>query len=115
MYSMATRRVALGFLFLVRSIYFGLLGFSYTEVGVLLSLATLVAALRQVVFGVLSDRFGRKRFILLGAVFSTARLMIFALRSDFWSLALGQAVGALGEGSGPGQATVSGYITTTPT
>ena len=111
MYSMATRRVALGFLFLVRSIYFGLLGFSYTEVGVLLSLATLVAALRQVVFGVLSDRFGRKRFILLGAVFSTARLMIFALRSDFWSLALGQAVGALGEGSGPGQATVSGYIT----
>lgn len=108
---MATRRVALGFLFLVRSIYFGLLGLSYTEVGLLLSLATLVAALRQVVFGVLSDRFGRKRFILLGAAFSTARLVIFALRSDFWSLALGQVVGALGEGSGPGQATVSGYIT----
>lgn len=111
MYSMATRRVAMGFLFLVRSIYFGLLGFSYTEVGLLLSLATLVAALRQVVFGVLSDRFDRKLFLLLGAVFSTLRLMIFALRSDFWWLVLGQVVGALGEGSGPGQPVVSGYIT----
>jgi MFS family permease len=111
LYSMATRRIALGFLFLVRSIYFGLLGFSYTEVGLLLSLATLIAAIRQVVFGMLSDRYGRKKFILMGAFFTTVRLVIFATRSDFWSLAFGQAVGALGEGSGPGQPVVSGYIT----
>ena len=111
MYSMSTRRVAMGFLFLVRSIYFGLLGFSYTEVGLLLSLATLIAAVRQVVFGMLSDRYGRKPFILMGAFFTVSRFVIFAIRHDFWSLALGQALGALGEGSGPGQPTVSGYIT----
>jgi MFS family permease len=100
----------MGFLFLVRSIYFGLLGFSYTEVGLLISIGTLIAAIRQVVFGVLSDRFGRKSFILLGACSSVARYIIFALRSDFWSLAVGQIVGALSEGAGPGQPVVSGYI-----
>lgn len=108
---MASRRVALGFLFLVRSIYFGLLGYSYTMVGVLLSVATLVAAFRHISFGMLSDKFGRKPFILIGAFFTTARLVIFATRHDFWSLVLGQAIGALGEGSGAGQAVVSGYIT----
>jgi len=107
---MATRRIALGFLFLVRSIYFGHLGFSYTEVGLLLSLATLVAAIRQIIFGMISDRFGRKLFILLGAIFTTVRFIVFALRSDFWSIAIGQVLGALGEGSGPGQPVVSGYI-----
>lgn len=36
LYSMATRRFELGFLFLVRSIYFSLLGYNYTEIGILL-------------------------------------------------------------------------------
>ena len=107
LYSMATRRVAMGFLFLVRRIYFGLLGFSYTEVGLLLSLTTLIAAGRQMVFGMLSDIYGRKPFILRGAFFTISRFVIFTISHDFWSLALGQALGALGEGSGPGQPTVS--------
>ncbi|MFP3951290.1 MAG: MFS transporter [Candidatus Bathyarchaeia archaeon] len=111
LYSMAARRVALGFLFLVRSIYFGLLGYSYTMVGILLSIATLVSAFRHMAFGFLSDKYGRKPFILMGALFTTARLIVFATRHDFWSLVIGQAIGALGEGSGAGQAVVSGYIT----
>jgi MFS family permease len=98
---MASRRITLGFLFLVRSIYFGLLGYSYTTVGVLLSVATLVAALRQVVFGMLSDKVGRKAFFIFGAIFTTARLVIFATRSDFWSLLLGQAVGASARDQAP--------------
>jgi len=111
MYSMSSRRVAMGFLFVVRSIYFSLLGLSPTVVGLLLSLATLLAAVRQGLFGMLSDRFGRKRFILFGAFCATLRLVIFAISSDFWMLALGQVVGAFGEGSGAGQPVVSGYIT----
>jgi predicted MFS family arabinose efflux permease len=111
MYSMSSRRIAMGFQFVVRSIYFSLLGLSPTLVGLLLSLATLVAAIRQITFGMLSDRFGRKTFILIGAICSTLRLVIFAISPDFWMLALGQIVGAFGEGSGAGQPVVSGYIT----
>jgi MFS family permease len=37
-------------------------------------------------------------------------MVIFAASSDFWMLALGQGVGAMGEGAGAGQPVVSGYI-----
>ncbi len=110
-FSMASRRVALGFTFLVRPTYFALLGFSPTVIGILLSLATFVAALRHITFGLLSDRYGRKLFLLLGSVCATTRLIIFAISTDIRLLAVGQGIGALGEGSGAGQPVVSGYIT----
>jgi DHA1 family multidrug resistance protein-like MFS transporter len=110
LFSMASRRVALGFMFLVRPIYFALLGLSPIAIGLLLSLATFVAALRQITFGLLSDRYGRKTFMLLGGVCATLRLIIFALSIGLWFLALGQVIGALGEGAGAGQPVVSGYI-----
>ncbi|MDH5201358.1 MAG: MFS transporter [Candidatus Bathyarchaeota archaeon] len=110
LFSMSARRISMGFLGVVRAIYFYLLGFSEVEVGLLLSLATAVSAVHHIAFGVLSDRFGRKPFLVLGGVFSTLRMAIFALSSDFWMLALGQGIGAMGEGAGAGQPVVSGYI-----
>jgi len=108
--SMSSRRIAMGFLQIVRSIYFALLGFSPVEIGLLLSLATAVSAVHHITFGMLSDRFGRKIFLILGGIFSTLRMVIFALSTDFWILALGQGIGAMGEGAGAGQPVVSGYI-----
>ena len=94
----------------MRAIYFYLLGFSEIEVGLLLSVATIVSAFHHISFGVLSDRYGRKPFLMLGAVFATSRLAIFATTRNFWLLALGQGLGAMGEGAGAGQPVVSGYI-----
>lgn len=110
MCSMSSRRMAMGFMMIVRAIYFSLLGFSPVLIGVLMSIATLVSAIHHITFGVLSDRFGRKFFLLLGGVFATLRMVIFALSTDFWMLALGQGIGAMGEGAGAGQPVVSGYI-----
>jgi len=108
---MASRRIAMGFLSVVRAIYFALLGFSPLTIGLLLSVATVVSAIHHITFGVLSDRYGRKPFLLLGAVFATSRLVIFATTRDFWLIALGQGLGGMGEGAGAGQPVVSGYIT----
>lgn len=110
LFSMASRRIVMGFLHVVRAIYFYLLGFSEIEVGLLLSVATIVSAFHHISFGVLSDRYGRKIFLLLGAVFATSRLAIFATTRNFWLLALGQGLGAMGEGAGAGQPVVSGYV-----
>jgi MFS family permease len=109
-YSMAFRRISMGFLQVVRAIYFALLGYSPIQIGFLLSIATFVSALHSIVFGYLSDRFGRKVFFTLGGIFATLRMVIFAMSSDFWLLALAQGVGALGEGAGAGQPVVSAYI-----
>jgi len=108
--SMSSRRIAMGFLQVVRAIYFARLGFTPVEIGLLLSLATFVSALHHITFGLLSDRFGRKIFLVLGGIFATLRMVIFALSHDFWMLALGQGIGAMGEGAGAGQPVVSGYI-----
>ncbi len=108
--SMASRRIVMGFLQVVRAIYFALLGFSPLTIGLILSFATAVSALHHISFGVLSDRYGRKPFLLLGAVFATSRLVIFATTRNFWLLTLGQGLGAMGEGAGAGQPVVSGYI-----
>jgi DHA1 family multidrug resistance protein-like MFS transporter len=94
----------------VRAIYFYLLGFNEVEVGLLLSFATAVSAIHHITFGMLSDRFGRKIFFILGGIFSTLRMVIFAISSNFWMLVLGQGFGAMGEGAGAGQPVVSGYI-----
>ena len=108
--SMSLRRIAMGFLGVVRAIYFAMLGFSPIEIGVLLSIATFVSAIHHITFGMLSDRFGRKPFLILGGIFASLRMVIFAVSSEFWMLALGQGVGAMGEGAGAGQPVVSGYI-----
>lgn len=81
--SMSMRRIAMGFLGVVRAIYFAMLGFTPVEIGLLLSLATFVSAIHHLTFGMLSDRFGRKPFLILGGIFATVRMIIFAVSSDF--------------------------------
>ncbi|MCJ7732614.1 MFS transporter [Candidatus Bathyarchaeota archaeon] len=109
--SMFTRRIVMGFLQVVRAIYFALLGFSPVEIGLLLSVATLISAVNNILFGYLCDRYGRKPFLVLGCILSSVRTGLFAVTTDFWLLALAQGVGAMGEGVGAGQPVVSGYIT----
>lgn len=109
--SMFTRRTVMGFIEVVRAIYFALLGFTPVEIGLLLSVGTLISALNNIIFGVLCDRYGRKPFLILGCIMASLRTLLFAVTTDFWLLALAQGVGAMGEGVGAGQPVVSGYIT----
>ena len=109
--SLFTRRMVMGFIQVVRAIYFALLGFSPVEVGFLISVGMFVSALNSVFFGVLSDRYGRKPFLIIGCIMSSIRTGLFAVTTNYWLLALAQGVGAMGEGVGAGQPVVSGYIT----
>ena len=55
MFSMSFRRISMGFLMVIRAIYFYLLGFNEVEIGLLLSTAILVSAAQNLTFGWLSD------------------------------------------------------------
>lgn len=100
----------MGFLEVTRVIYLSLIGFSPLAIGFITTFGTVVRAFESLIFGTLSDRLGRKPFLLLGAIFSTIRLILYAVSRDFWVLTLAQGLGALGEGQGAGQPVVSGYI-----
>ena len=102
LFSMASRRIVMGFLQVVRAIYYALIGFSPITIGLLLSISTFVSALHHISFGVLSDKYGRKPFLLLGALFATSRLVFLSTTRNFWLLALGEGLGAMGEGAGAG-------------
>ena len=108
--SLAFRRVVMGFLEVVRAIYFAIIGFSPAEIGFLFTIPIATGALRSGIVGVLADKYGRKIFILLGNLFSTLRLIIYVFSRDYWALALAQALGAFGEGGGAGQPSVSALI-----
>ena len=107
---MFSRRIVMGFLEVVRAIYFALIGLSPLAIGMLITVGTVFSAFESFIFGPLSDRYGRKLFLILGGVFSTIRLVLYAVSRDFWILAVAQGIGALGEGVGSGQPVVSGYI-----
>lgn len=109
--SMFVRRIMVGFMMVVRAIYFSIIGYSPVEIGLLLSIAAFISAIRHITFGYLCDRYGRKPFLIIGSIFATLRVAIFAISTDFWMLALAQGLGAMGEGAGAGQPVVSGYIT----
>jgi len=65
-------------------------------IGLALGIYGLTQALLQVPFGLLSDRFGRKRIILAGLLLFTAGSVICALSDSIWGVILGRAL----QGSG---------------
>jgi len=76
---MFSRRLVLVFLEVVRPIYLSLIGFSPIKVGLIMTIGTFVSALDSLILGSLSDRYGRKPFILFGSISSTLRLVLYAL------------------------------------
>jgi len=79
-------------------------------IGLLSMIATIVGAMRSVSVGILADKHGRRIFILLGGLLSTLRLLIYAFFTDYTMLIAAQIIGAMGEGAGAGQPSVSGMI-----
>ncbi|MCS7112453.1 MAG: MFS transporter [Candidatus Bathyarchaeota archaeon] len=108
--SMSLRRVVQSFLQIVRTIYLALIGFDPIAIGLITGVGSAVSMLESALFGSLSDRYGRKLFMVLGGLMSSIRLLLYAMSRDFWVLVIAQGIGALGEGEGAGQPVVSGYI-----
>jgi len=108
--SMGLRRVVLGCLQVIRTLYLYIIGYDLLAIGLLSMIATIVGAIRSVSVGILADKYGRKPFIILGGIFYTIRLLIYAFFTDYPMLILAQIIGVMGEGAGAGQPSVSGMI-----
>lgn len=65
-------------------------------IGLAVSIYGLTQAILQIPFGLLSDRFGRKKIIIIGLILFTAGSIVAALSTDIYGILMGRAL----QGSG---------------
>lgn len=70
-----------------------------TEMAITLSLYTLAAGLMPLVYGPLSDRWGRRRILLVALLIYVGTSLWCALADDVWTLAIGRGLQAIGVSS----------------
>lgn len=90
-------------------IYLALLGFSAFELGELFLTAGIASAVIAAASGTLSDRFGRRGFLIVVPAFAAAAAVVFAVTTATWALFLAAALGSFGRGSGAGAGVVGPY------
>ncbi|MGC8565355.1 MAG: MFS transporter [Thermoplasmata archaeon] len=75
---------SMGFMYVDFPVYLSQVGYNAYLIGILLSVPTFVGALLMIPMGSLSDRFGRKRFILIARAFSFSGAIIYFFTYQFY-------------------------------
>lgn len=96
----AMRSASQGFLGIIVPLYLALLGYDAIHLGILFTAASVASAVMAALTGILSDRFGRKTFLALLALFTAAGGAAFALSRSFGVLVAAAAIGTIGRGGG---------------
>jgi MFS family permease len=90
-------------------IYLAKIGFSSLKLGVLFAVVGLVSAVMSASIGLLSDRFGRKPFIIIVPMLAAGASVGYALSEATTVLFACAAIGTFGRGAGAGGGTVGPY------
>lgn len=96
---MSFSSLATGYFWVATSAYLPQIGVSSGSVGLLLSLNGIVFILSAVPLGMLADRIGRKRILLIGVMGMPPALLIYAFTSDLALLMLASIIAGAAEGA----------------
>jgi len=77
------------------------LGLTEFEIGLIFAIYGIALLLSSYLFGILSDRLGRKQFLYIGFVASTITFGLQAVATDFWSLFIVRALAGFSIGIYP--------------
>ena len=94
---------------IVVPIYLALLGFNALLLGILFTATALVSAAMSSLIGLLSDRFGRKLFIVVIPLLTALASLVFAVSQVAGLLFVFAALGSFGRGSGAGAGAIGPY------
>jgi MFS family permease len=72
-----------GLLQIIQQIYLSLLGLDVASIALIISITQISSALRTVLYGMLADRYGRKRVLILVYVMGAAHFLVYFLSTDF--------------------------------
>ncbi len=96
------RSVSQGFLAIIVPLYIAMLGYDALHLGILFTAASIASVILTALTGVLSDRFGRKIFLILISLLTVGGGLGFAISTNFVVLVLAAAIGTIGRGGGAG-------------
>ncbi len=96
------RSLAQAYLVIIVPLYLADRGFSAEQLGVVFTAAAVSSVLLTAGVGILSDRFGRKAFLILISLLMAAGGFVFALSGNFVVLVIAGALGTIGRGGGAG-------------
>ena len=84
-----------GYFMILQAIYLKIIGIEPTLIGVLMTLSGLTSALLAIPFGILSDKYRRKPFLVTSGFLSTFSLLIYMLTTKYIHLAVASIIGGL--------------------
>jgi MFS family permease len=97
--ALSVNSLGLNYLMVVMTAYFPSVGFSAGQVGLLLAAEGLAMIGAGIPFGIISDRYGRRRIMLAGSIGVVPILFIFALTSEMTFLLIACIIGGIVEGA----------------
>lgn len=90
-------------------IYLASIGFTGARLGLLFAITSLASGTIAALVGLLSDRFGRKPFVVLVPLVTAVSALVFGFTSIVPLIFLFGVIGTLGQGQGAGGASVGPY------
>jgi len=93
-----SRSLGQGALLVTFALYLDELGWTASEIGLLFSAGSLLGAALSVPIGILSDRIGRKQFVLINEIVIALAAAVAALSSSSIVLSVASMLGAFGRG-----------------
>ncbi len=102
MASRGVRAFAFSYLSVVFAIYLSSIGYSTVTIGVVHSVAYISGAILTAVWGFLSDRYGRKKILILLAVLTVVSNCIFVFFSHLFFILLAVVIANVGAGGSAG-------------
>jgi MFS family permease len=93
----------------VTALYLSAEGFSSLRIGMLFLCVALSSAVMSTTFGLVSDVFGRRKFMVVVPLLASAAACVYALDHDMVLLFVFGALGSFGRGAGAGAGNVGPY------
>ena len=104
LFSTFLNSIPVGYINVVPLVYLAEIGYDPSTIGIIYSVSAIALTIGLIPFGLLADRYGRKKLLIVGTVLPCVSYAIFGLTLDPLPLTLASIIGGIGFAGGLGGA-----------